>query len=98
MKDYLEKVQSSKLDAELSGKNQELREVDERICDMNEEMASLNRQADTRARLGMKKSERVKKQATLAELLEDSKAEFRRTFGTSPVIATMESDVAMLLR
>lgn len=59
---------STKGQEELSKKERELREYDEKINDLNDELARLGKEGDIRAKLSLKRSEKESKEKDVAKL------------------------------
>jgi DNA repair protein RAD50 len=49
-------------------KERELRDLDDRISDLNDEMTRLSKQGDTRAKLSLKRGEKEVKETTLNQM------------------------------
>lgn len=53
---------------DITKKERELRELDDRISDLNDEMARLSKQGDSRAKLSLKRGEKETKETTLNQM------------------------------
>lgn len=64
---------------------------------LNKEMTALSRQADSRARVALKREETAGKSKELKRILEDCAPKYRRLVGSQPQAEDMENDLAALI-
>lgn len=81
----------------LRARAREAKDLEERRESLHTELAGLNAQANTRAKLQLRKTEKKRKDEAVASLIEKSAASFRRFAKSEPVRGTMEAEVTALI-
>ncbi|KAF8322507.1 hypothetical protein DL93DRAFT_2123877 [Clavulina sp. PMI_390] len=89
----LEEFTTAKYDASLKDKAAERERLEADKNSLNTRMRSLTLQADTRARLAIKKAEMGKKKKEIDMILETSTPQLKQLADVEPQAATMEKDV-----
>jgi DNA repair protein RAD50 len=88
---------SENLPEQLAKREKELRDVDDGISALNDEIAVLNKQGDTRAKLSLKKQDRDRLSATANGLLSECKEQVVAVLGSEPSIDSLGRDIDTLL-
>lgn len=88
---------SENLPEQLAKKEKELRDVDDGISALNDEMTVLNKQGDTRAKLSLKKQDRDRLSASVDGLLSECKEQVLATIDREPTLDSLERDIDGLL-
>ncbi|GAA5936924.1 hypothetical protein JCM1841_001408 [Sporobolomyces salmonicolor] len=92
-----ETLQAADYPSQLRDKTREAKELDEQREALHAELAGLNAQANTRAKLQLRRTERIRKEEALQSLVERSKGAFRKYAKSEPNPATMEAEVNALV-
>ncbi|KAL0145178.1 DNA repair protein RAD50 [Mucor lusitanicus] len=71
----------------------ELRDVDDKISDLNEESARLSKQSDSRAKLSLKRTEKEVKETTMNRIYSDHIDDIQSLLGARPSIANLEREL-----
>ncbi|GAA5916492.1 hypothetical protein JCM6882_001738 [Rhodosporidiobolus microsporus] len=82
---------------QLAERSRESKDLEERREALHHELAGLNAQANTRAKLQLRRAERKRKEEALQSLVEKSAAAFRRHAKSEPKRETMEAEVTALI-
>ncbi|CEP14075.1 hypothetical protein [Parasitella parasitica] len=77
----------------LEEKERELRSVDDKISDLNDESARLSKQSDSRAKLSLKRSEKEVKETTLNKIYNDHIDDIEALLGHRPNIERLEKEL-----
>ncbi|GAA5829449.1 hypothetical protein JCM5353_001337 [Sporobolomyces roseus] len=83
--------------AQLRNKSQELKQMDETRDALHTELAGLNAQASTRAKLQLRRTEKARKEEAVQSLVERSRANFKKYAKAEPSRETMEGEVNGLI-
>lgn len=78
---------------ELTKKERELRDMDEKVSELNDELASLSKQGDIRAKLSLKRSDKESRVADMERLYNNCIRDVERLLGTKPTIDTIEHEL-----
>lgn len=78
---------------ELTKKERELRDMDEKVSELNDELASLSKQGDIRAKLSLKRSDKESRTIDMERLYNNCIRDVERLLGTKPSIDTIEHDL-----
>ncbi|CAG8461366.1 8092_t:CDS:1 [Acaulospora morrowiae] len=76
----------------------DLRDVDHKISNIDEEISSVTHQTSARAKLDLQRSNRLEKSNELQSLLTSHRDEFRNVLGQEPCIDTLDQDMLKILR
>ncbi|CAG8455454.1 15228_t:CDS:2 [Acaulospora colombiana] len=76
----------------------DLRDVDHKISNIDEEISSVTHQASARARLDLQRSNRLEKTNELQSLLTSHRDDFSNILGQEPCIDTLDQDMQKILR
>ncbi|KAI9302405.1 hypothetical protein BJ944DRAFT_242399 [Cunninghamella echinulata] len=90
-------MDSTNVDNQLASKEKLLREVDDKISNLNDEMSKLSRQGDTRAKLALKRTDFEAKMAAAKSIFEKCKAEVIQQLGTEPTLDRLDIDLKSIL-
>lgn len=82
---------------QVSQKSQELKQLEETRDSLHHELASLNAQASTRARLQIKRTEKARKEEAVQSLVDHNRAVFKKYAKAEPSRETMEGEVNGLI-
>ncbi|GAA5989043.1 hypothetical protein JCM11641_002306 [Rhodosporidiobolus odoratus] len=82
---------------QLRDKAREAKDLEERREGLHTELAGLNAQANTRAKLQLRKTEKKRKDEACESLIEKSAAGYRKFAKAEPQRATMEAEVSALV-
>lgn len=82
---------------QLSDRSRESKELEETREGLHQELAGLNAQANTRAKLQLRRAERKRKEEALVSLVEKSAGAFRRHAKSEVKRETMEAEVQALI-
>jgi DNA repair protein RAD50 len=85
------------MDTLLSTKERQLRELDDDISNINDEMSKLSLQGDTRARLALKQGDRDAKVAAARSIFEQCKDDVAQGLGVEPTLDRLDKDLRALL-
>ncbi|KAJ3051631.1 DNA repair protein rad50 [Rhizophlyctis rosea] len=91
-------LNTANFDAKANSLNRELQQKEAEIIGVNEEIANLNRQADSRAELTLKKSDMRRKEDAWNQLISSSKQDFEQHLRHMPAIHEMEKKTETYLR
>ncbi|BGP20318.1 hypothetical protein JCM10213_002053 [Rhodosporidiobolus nylandii] len=92
-----DQIKAANYTQQLRDKARESKDLEEQREALHAELASLNAQADTRARLGLRRGERKRKDEQVTSLIESAAASYRRFAKADPQRATMEAEVTALV-
>ncbi|GAA6021568.1 hypothetical protein JCM10207_005070 [Rhodosporidiobolus poonsookiae] len=90
-------IKTSNYTQQLRDKAREAKDLEERRDALHSELAGLNAQANTRAKLQLRRAERKRKDDAVASLVEKCAASYRRQVKAEPQRATMEAEVGALV-
>ncbi|CAO3628334.1 unnamed protein product [Cunninghamella echinulata] len=90
-------MDSTNVDHQLASKEKLLREVDDQISNLNDEMSKLSRQGDTRAKLALKQTDYETKMTTAKSIFEKCKIEVIQQLGTEPTLDRLDMDLKAIL-
>ncbi|GAA5827048.1 hypothetical protein JCM3770_002453 [Rhodotorula araucariae] len=82
---------------QLRDRAREAKDLEERRDALHTELAGLNAQSNTRAKLQLRRTERSRKDEAVASLIEKSAASYRRFLKTEPQRDKMEAEVSELV-
>jgi DNA repair protein RAD50 len=82
---------------QLSNKSQELKQLDETRDVLHTELASLNAQASTRAKLQLRRTEKARKEEAVQSLVDRNRTMFKKYAKAEPSRETMEGEVNGLI-
>ncbi|KAI7851925.1 AAA domain-containing protein [Circinella umbellata] len=85
------------LPLKLSQKDKELRDVDDQIALVNEEMSRLNRQGDTQTKLSLKRLDLDSKRTTARSLFNENSSEIQSRLGRESSMESLDQDLTKLL-
>ncbi|KAJ3021198.1 DNA repair protein rad50 [Thoreauomyces humboldtii] len=85
-------------DAKQRAINQELQDREFALTRVNDEMSLLNMQADTRARLSLKRTEKERKEEAASRLLAAVKAEFQKLLQNVPETREMDGEARKMVK
>ncbi|KAG0182787.1 DNA repair protein rad50 [Apophysomyces sp. BC1034] len=95
--DLKSRMSSANITSQLAQKERVLRDLDDQINGLNDEMSNLSRQGDSRAKLALKRTDRERKIIIIQGLFEEYKGEITSHLGRPPSLESLESDIAVLL-
>lgn len=73
-----EELKKAAIDETVASKNRELRQLEAKRDELHAEISGLNTQADTRAKLALKRSDAAKKEEILQNMLDNHSASYRK--------------------
>ncbi|GJN94490.1 hypothetical protein Rhopal_007572-T1 [Rhodotorula paludigena] len=82
---------------QLRDKGREAKDLEERRDALHTELAGLNAQANTRAKLQLRRTEKTRKDEAVASLIDKSAASYRRFLKAEPQRDKMEAEVSELI-
>lgn len=91
-------IKSANFDERLSERVSKARTMEDKRDSLNAELRSLSLQADSRARLDLKRAEMKSKKSEIKNILETSNPKFRKLVGTDVRAETMERELDRLSR
>lgn len=83
---------------QLRDKSREAKDLEERRDALHTELAGLNAQANTRAKLQLRRTEKTRKDEAVASLIDKSAASYRRFLKAEPQRDKMEAEVSELIK
>ncbi|CAO1622307.1 unnamed protein product [Sympodiomycopsis kandeliae] len=86
-------IETANFDSEIRKKDSEIKELDGRRDELTMDLNALNRHADYRAKLEMKKKDSEQKAKAIRALLDRSSSSFNKYIDHDPTEATFEKDV-----
>ncbi|KAI8141253.1 hypothetical protein BJV82DRAFT_518796 [Fennellomyces sp. T-0311] len=88
---------SREVTAQLTEKEKRLRDMDDQIAAVNEEMSRLSRQGDSRTKLSLKRADLDNKLTVVRSIFNEHKAELQSRLGSEPSLDSLEQDLSTLL-
>lgn len=92
-----DQVKTANYTQQLRDKAREAKELEEQREALHAELAGLNSQANTRAKLQLRRNEKRRKEEAMMSLIDKNAATFRRHLKSEPKPETMEAEVSALL-
>ncbi|GAA5908969.1 hypothetical protein JCM8208_007130 [Rhodotorula glutinis] len=92
-----DKQRADKYAEQLQTRAREAKEVEEKRDALHTELAGLNAQANTRAKLQLRRTEKTRKDEAVASLIERSAASYRKFLKADPTRDKMEAEVTELI-
>lgn len=92
-----DQVKTANYTQQLRDKAHEAKELEEQREALHAELAGLNSQANTRAKLQLRRNEKRRKGEAMMSLIDKNAATFRRHLKSEPKPETMEAEVSALL-
>lgn len=92
-----EQVKTANYTQQLRDKAREAKELEEQREALHGELAGLNTQANTRAKLQLRRNEKKRKEEAMMSLIDKNAATFRRLLKSEPRPETMEAEVSAVL-
>lgn len=93
-----DQIKTANYTQQLRDKAREAKDLEERRDALHNELAGLNAQANTRARLQLRRTERMRKDEAIASLIDKSAASFRKFAKADPQRESMEAQVSALVQ
>ena len=93
-----DKQRADKYAEQLQARAREAKEVEEKRDSLHTELAGLNAQANTRAKLQLRRTEKTRKDEAVASLIERSAASYRKFLKADPTRDKMEAEVTELIK
>ncbi|KAK4330749.1 DNA repair protein RAD50 [Rhodotorula toruloides] len=93
-----DQIKTANYTQQLRDKAREAKDLEERRDALHNELAGLNAQANTRARLQLRRTERKRKDEAIASLIDKSAASFRKFAKADPQRESMEAQVSALVQ
>ncbi|KAI5481385.1 DNA repair protein rad50 [Pseudohyphozyma bogoriensis] len=97
-KELEDTVAAANYPEQLRTKAAESRALEEKREALHHELSTLNRQADVRAKLGLKKTERGRKDEAIQSLIDKNTSVFKRHTKKDPERSTMEAEVNAVVK
>ncbi|KAI8333986.1 hypothetical protein BC941DRAFT_462457 [Chlamydoabsidia padenii] len=97
LKSHQSEMNSNNMDTAIATKERQLRELDDEISNLNDEMSKLSLQGDTRARLALKRGDRDSKLAAARSIFEQCKEDVTQGLGIEPTLERLDKDLRTLL-
>ncbi|GAA5876452.1 hypothetical protein JCM3774_003780 [Rhodotorula dairenensis] len=92
-----EQVKTANYTQQLRDKAREAKELEEQREALHSELAGLNTQANTRAKLQLRRNEKKRKEEAMLSLIDKNAATFRRLLKSEPQPETMEAEISAVL-